>query len=200
LEVLCAIGSEVLGFWDEKRATQGRRFGLPVFGKLPEQHIEGGNPIALAVGDNYQRQQLLERLERKGASDVNFPSIAHPSASVSRFAKIGCGTVILQGACVGPSVDIGRFAVVATAAVLTHDAKMEDYSFLAANAVIGAATLGARSFVGTGTVVNPGSVVGVDTVVGAQSFVRGRLGDSVVAHGIPAQERRTRLPGETYLG
>ena len=198
-EVLAALGATILGFQDSGQDPAPEHLGMPVFRDFPPGHIEGGNPIALAVGDNRQREQLSLELVARGASDVNFPAIAHPSASISQFARIAHGTVVLQGACVGAAAVVGRFCVVATAAVLTHDAVMDDYSFLATSAVLGAASLGPRSFVGAGALVSPGARVGADSVVGAQSHVRGELGDLVVAYGNPAVARRTRRVGEPHL-
>ena len=198
-EVLAAAGETILAFVDEARVHEGQRFGFEIMPDLPPGHLDDGCPIALAVGDNFQRQQLSENLKQRGATEENFPAIAHPSASVSRFARIECGAVILQGAQVGPAANVGRFCVVATGASLTHDAVMADYSFVSTNAVLGAATLGERSFVGFGSVVNAGSRVGDDVVIGAQSFVRGEIEDCVVAHGSPAQVSRRRSVGEAYL-
>lgn len=199
-EVLAAAGAPILAFVDEARVNEGQRLGIDILADLPPNHLEDGNPVALAVGDNCQREQLSENLKQRGATEANFPAIAHPSASVSRFAKVEHGTVLLQGARVGPAATVGRFCVVATGAVVAHDAVMADYSFISANTVLGAATLGKRSFVGMGAVVKPGCRVGDDVVIGAQSFVGGDIERCVVAHGSPARVSRRRSAGEAYLG
>lgn len=198
-EVLAAHGSTIDCFVDAARVEQRQRFGIEIRKELPDGHLGQERPVALAVGDNAQRQRLWEELSGRGASDLNFPAVAHPSASVSQFAALETGAVVLQGACVGPAARVGRFAVVATGVVLTHDAQMDDFSFAAAGAVVGAAFVGERSFVGMGAIVSPASVVGADVIIGAQSYVRGELPDRVVARGIPAQPSRKREVGEPYL-
>lgn len=198
-EVLAAQGATIDCFVDERRVDQQQRFGIDIRPHLPAGHLANGFPVALAVGDNLQRQRLWEELVGQGASERNFPAIAHPSASISRFATIEQGAVFLQGACVGAAAEVGRFAVVATGAVLTHDAQMADFSFAASGSVVGAASVGVRSFVGMGAVVSPASRVGSDVVIASKAFVRGELADRVVAVGAPAKPTRTREVGEPYL-
>lgn len=198
-EVLHALDATILGFVDARRVDEGHRLGIEILATLPAGHLQQGNPVALAVGDNFQRQVLSRAMQGQGAQARNFPPIAHPSASVSRFAEIDHGTVILQGASVGAAAQVGQFCAVATGAVLTHDAVMKDYSFVSSNAVLGAAMLGERAFVGMGAVVGPGSMVGDDSVIGARSLVRGQVRSQVVAYGVPATEIRERSVGEAYL-
>lgn len=199
-EVLVASGAEIEAFVDEGKVGEGSRLGIPILGKIPDDYISAGRPLALGVGDNRQRQQLFDSLVTTyGAKRTQFPSVAHPSASVSHFASVGIGTFAFQGAVVGPGAKIGNFCVLATGATATHDAVMGDYSFLAVHAVLGAASFGERSFLGLGSVVHQGCEIGHDVVIGAQSFVRTDLPSGVVAHGIPAEVRRSRSLGEPYL-
>lgn len=199
-EVLVACGAEIAAFVDRSPTAPTTHLGFPVVSELAQEHIDRRWPIALGVGDNFQRQALREELGRRGATDANFPAMAHPTASVSSFARIGAGTFLFQGANLGPGATVGRYCVLASGATATHHSTMADYSFVAVHGVLGAAVLGERSFVGLGAVVQQGCTIGHDVVVGAQSFVRDNLADNVVAYGTPARARRHRVPGEPYLG
>lgn len=198
-EVLCASGATIAGFVDDAKETPPIALDVPVLSEVPQGHIDRGWPIAVAIGDNFQREVVQRRLAERGATDACYPSVAHPSANVSRFAKLGAGSFFFQGANVGPGAQIGRFCVLATGATATHHAVMADFSFLAVHAVLGAASLGERSFVGLGAVVHQGCSIGADVVVGAQSYVRGDLPEGTVAHGVPAHVQRSRYKGEPYL-
>jgi sugar O-acyltransferase (sialic acid O-acetyltransferase NeuD family) len=199
-EVLDSVGAEILGFVDPSPVAPSMHMGLPVQAELPRDHLDRGRPIALGVGDNYGRYALHQSLIQQGATDAHFPAVAHRDSSVSSFATLGPGSFVFQGANVGPEARIGRFCVLATGATATHHSVMADYSFVAVRAVLGASSLGERSFVGLGAVVHQGITIGSDVVVGAQSFVRDDIENQAVAHGVPAQVRRTRAVDEPYLG
>lgn len=198
-EVLVSVGAEIRGFVDHATTAPASYLGFEVMADVPQRHLENGWPVALGVGDNFQRARLHESLLRRGATDAHFPAVAHRDSSVSPFASLGPGTFIFQGANVGPVARTGRFCVVATGATATHHAEMADYAFLAVRAVLGAASLGKRSFLGVGAVVQPRCTVGADVVIGAQSLVLGDVPDRTVAYGVPASVRRSREVGEPYL-
>ena len=141
-EALNASGAFVQAFVDPNRRVERTRLGIPIQSEAPSEHIERGNPIAIAIGDNSQRERVSRSLYERGATARNFPAICHPSASVSTLASLREGAVILQGASVGPGSVIGRFCVVATAAVVARDGRMADFSFVSANTVLGASLLG----------------------------------------------------------
>ena len=170
-EVIDALGWRIRCFVDPGRVAERQRLGIDILPEIPEGHLAQGLPVALGVGHNFQRQQLADQLVTQGAKPENFPVLVHPSASVSGFAQLDYGTVLLQGAKVGSAATVGRFCVVATGAVAAHDAKMRDFSFISINAVLGASELGERT-----------------------------VESCSVAVGVPARVVRKRAVGEAYLG
>ncbi len=198
-EVLVSLGAEILGFVDTSPVAPSTHLGFPVISDLPQEHLERGRPLALGVGDNFQRYRLHLSLLQRGATDAHFPAVAHGDSSVSSFATLGPGTFVFQGANVGPEARIGRFCVLSTGATATHHSTMADYSFLAVGSALGASRLGERSFIGLGGVVHQGVSIGADVVVGAQSYVRDNIPEGTFAYGVPARVQRSRRVGESYL-
>lgn len=199
-EVIVASGATIAGFVDAVKEQPPIDLDVPVLREAPGEHIASGRPFALAVGDNYQRYGLRANYLRRGLTDDYFPALIHPDASVSSFATLEPGAIVLQGANVGPGARIGSFSVVATGASAVHHAVMEDFSFVGPGAVLGAAVLGHRSFLGLAAVVHQGCTVGSDVVIGAQSYVRDDIPDATLAVGVPARVVRAREAGEPYLG
>jgi serine acetyltransferase len=58
-----------------------------------------------------------------------------------------------------------------------------------------AVSIGAGTWLGTGTVILPGSVIGRNVVVAAGSVVRGKVPDLCVVAGVPAKIVREYVPG-----
>ena len=90
---------------------------------LPERHLAGRGALVVADGDNSARERVAVRLRADrapSAADV-FPVPIHTSASVSRFAKLGAGTVVLQGAVVGSAAQIGSSCILNPRSSVDHD-------------------------------------------------------------------------------
>lgn len=126
--------------------------------------------LVLGVGgvtpeDLRRRLALLDRyLERRFSA----PPIVHPSAVVSRRARLAAGAIVLAGAVLQPDARIGRGALVNTRAVVEHDAVVGEGAHIAPGAVVlGGADIGACCMIGAGAVVLPGATVPALTTVAA---------------------------------
>ena len=173
--------------------------GVPILPSVPDSFVSNGGVFAVAIGDNSERQRVAtEWLER--VDGASFPRLVHSSASVSRFASMAEGSVVMQGAIVGSAARIGRFSIVNTGASIDHDCLLLDFASLAPRAVTGGqVTVGTRSAVSIGAVVKHGVTIGEDAVVGANSYVNRDVPNLVVAYGSPAKVVRTRLSSDPYL-
>ncbi len=170
-------------------------FGLPVLGTddaLPRLRHQGVEAAAIAIGDNAARAELGALAQRHG---FTLPSLMHPAAIVSTFARIAEGAVVMAGASVGPDARLGRLVVVNTRAVVEHDCAIGDAAHIAPCAALGGKVdVGALTLVGIGAAVRPGVRIGRGTIVGAGAAVVSDLDDGVVAMGTPARVRtRTGL-------
>ena len=97
-------------FMDDGQPVGAEICGIPVVGglaDLPELRKEYGL-LVVGIGNNRFRAQVYEKAKALGFA---FPNIVAPSAYISPYAKLGCGCVVLQNACVqnGTSVGDGLF-------------------------------------------------------------------------------------------
>ena len=117
----------------------------------------------IAIGDNHARKR---EAENHGA--YSFPILIHPKASVSRYAKIGKGTVIMAGAVVQADAVIGDFCILNTLASADHDTRIGNFVHLAPGArLCGGVVVGEGSLVGVGVSLPPMSEVPEWTLVKA---------------------------------
>jgi sugar O-acyltransferase (sialic acid O-acetyltransferase NeuD family) len=196
-EVARSAGHRVLAFVDPRRAGASL-LGLPVV-ERPDALLAAGAGVVVAIGDNAARQREAESLRARFAG-IAFPVLVHASASVSGYALLGEGSVVMQHATVGSNARVGAFCIVNTAASIDHDAVMADGASIAPGAVTGGrVSIGPRAAVSIGAVVKHGVAIGADSVLGAHSYLHRDLPERCVAYGSPARVVRSRQPGEPYL-
>ena len=197
-DIATASGYRVLGFVDDTGS------GIPLMDLSATDfdlaaYAIGGGLLAIAIGDNSSRERVWNEAFPHASVD-QFPTLVHPSASISSRAQLGPGCVIHPGVVIGPLATIGAFCILNSSSVLEHECTIGDFASLAPGAIVGGRSrIGARSAVGLGAVIKHGVSVGGDTVVGANSYVHFDLDDRVVAFGSPARVMRAREPREPYL-
>jgi len=170
-----------------------------------EEECLGGHVLGVvAVGDNYKRMKIVEKVESmlSGRKHVfSWMTAVHSSCTVSKTAHIGKGSVLCAGCVLGRNARVGKHAVVNTKSIVEHDCKVEDFASLATAAVMGGTcVLGERAFLGIGSSVKHGIEIARDAVVGGGSFVNRNCEPLAVYCGTPAKLLRRRShEGDSYL-
>ena len=117
-----------------------------------------------------RRLQLMQKYKSSGAI---LPAVIHPSAIISKTAKIADGVQILAGAIVNGDATIGEGAVVNTGAVIEHDAVVGAGAHIAPRAVVlGGAQVGDLAYVGSNAVIIQNSTVAANNFIKALSVHR----------------------------
>ncbi len=183
----------ILGFYDDKPKP---KFPYPVLGKVEElKHTLG----IVAIGDNFQRFQVLEKI-KKQSPDFRQINAIHPSALIANKVKIGKGIIIDAGVIIGNFSEIHDNVLLLSGAVVEHENLIEEFASLAPGSITGGnVRIGKFSAVGLGAKIVRGITLGEHSVLGAGSLLLQNLGDFKVAYGCPAKEIRTRKKGEKYL-
>lgn len=194
---------QIVGLLDRHRQVGEQTLGYSVLGEEADLSAlilrHGGSGVLLAIGDNFIRSQVAERVQQR-CPELRFVTAIHPKANIAAVATVGEGSVVMAGASIGASARVGRFCIVNSQSSLDHDSAMEDFSSLAPGVVTGGnCRIGEGSALGIGTVLIHGIEIGSQSVIGAGSLVLRSIGSSVVAYGRPAEVVRLRRPGDKYL-
>lgn len=143
----------------------------------------GTDVVALGVGDNKPRQEVLARL-----GVYRLPSFIHPSATVSPSAVLSRGSIALAASVVNAGASIGRAVIVNSGAVVEHDCVIADCVHVSPGAVLaGGVRVGERTWIGAGATVIQGIRIGADVTVGAGAVVIRDVSDGAVVVGVPAR-------------
>lgn len=170
-DVARAAGFELLGVLTPNESPLDPEFTrLGDDGWLNEAPPDVGFHIAFAArAGQTDREQLFARLVSDRAL---LPALISPAAQVSRFARIGSGSLIVHCAIVNAGAEIGAGAIVNSGAIVEHGCLLGDHSHVAPGAIVtGEARIGRGCVVGAGAIVLPGISVADRTVIGAGAVV-----------------------------
>lgn len=185
-DIALACGMAIAGFIDDNPTNHGTAvLEWTVLGG--RDVIPAGAPVALAIGNNAVRATLLTLARERGWT---LPALVHPTATISRFARIGEGTVVMPHVVVNARTSIGCACILNTACSVDHDCVLGDAVHLAPGVrLAGTVQVGHDSFVGIGSCVHPGKRLGARVTIGAGSVVVRDIPDEVLAYGVPARVR-----------
>lgn len=185
-------GYEVAGLYhynDER--TGDIDHGFKIIGSFEDLFSKkelSGELFLLTMGDSKIRAELMEKLIRAGGV---VPSLIHPTAVISRFARISeagvyigafshiqadtvveQGTVILSGVNVSHTNTIGKYCFIAGGATIGAYTTMEDFVF------VGQGALSISAKVGT---------IGQCAYIGARALLTKSVEAYCVVSGCPAK-------------
>lgn len=153
-----------ISFLDDRDDIE-RINNFEVVGKLNDfaNLVEKYDYAFVAIGNNEKRVDLINRLIITG---FIVPVITHPGAYVSKYSKLGMGSVILPGAVVNTNSNIGKGCIVNINSCVDHDCDIGDGVHISSGAVIRSMSkIGMFSFIGAGACVRAGSSLDVKSIL-----------------------------------
>lgn len=159
----------------------------PVLGNTADLLASVGefSGVAVAIGNNAIRLEKLNLLRNQG---VVLPAIIHPNSVVSRYAKIGDGSVVCAGVIVNADAQVGVGAILNTGCSIDHDCVLAEAVHISPGArLAGGTKVDACAWVGIGAVVRQLITIGADSVVGAGAAVVKDVPEGATVVGVPAQ-------------
>lgn len=190
-----ACGYTIVGLYHYNDSRTGEvDHGFNIMGSFDELFNQGdlrGMNFLLTMGDNKIRTELTDKIISLGG---NVPTLIHPMAIISRFAKISSiGVYISPFTYVQADSSIGRNTVLLSHVNISHTTTIGNSCFIAGGATIGAYTMvGDFVFVGQGALSISGKVkhIGSEAYIGARCLITHDVPTKVIFSGIPGKVLR----------
>lgn len=115
------------------------------------------------------RKEMYSNLLNLG---YKVPTLISKQAIVSSRAKIGAGSIVMNGAILNADCKVGNNAIINSAALKEHDIVVGDGSHVSTRVTInGSSKIGHGTFIGSGTTIRNGIEIGENSFVGMGSVI-----------------------------
>lgn len=186
---------ECVGFLDDRESLWGTLLhDVPILGPLQSAKDYSDCMFANGIGSPFNFWKKREILAKTGLNDERFATIVHPTASVSKMATLGPGTVVFQNVTITSNVRVGKQVIVLPNTIISHDDMVGDYTCFAGGVCVsGGVTIGSSCYLGTNSTVIGNVSIGDECLIGMGSVVLNHVAANSVMVGNPARLlRRTR--------
>lgn len=187
IDVAESAGYTILGILDRNLPEGTTVLGYPVLGNDDKitPYIDKAE-FLVTVGQiktSAIRVRLNKMVEDAGGK---LATIIAATAHVSKYAKIGKGTVVMHKAVVNSDALVGKGCIINTFANIEHDARVGDFCHISTGSMVnGEASIGEGTFVGSQSVVNQCVVICKDVVIASGTVVHKNITEPGIYAGNP---------------
>lgn len=173
---------EQIAFIDDGKKLDEKIHGVPVIGGIDiiKNLLSNEHDFVIAIANNKLRKKIVDTY------DINYVNIIHPTAVISKFAKIGIGNIILPNVSIDPETIVQNHVIINKNTSLGHNVKLEDFSQVSPGCQLGG-LVGEGTFIGLGATLLPNIKIGKYSTIGAGAVVTKDIPNNCTAIGIPAK-------------
>jgi UDP-perosamine 4-acetyltransferase len=181
----------ILGILDPDEKLWGKSMqDIPILGndeRLPECIKQGADSFIVGLGSigNFQERQRLYSYAL--SLELEPLPVIHPTATCSRWAKVGLGLQMLPRSIINAGAIIGDNVILNSGAIVEHDCVLGDHVHVATGAQLASGVrLGEGVHIGAGATVRQLISVGEGALVGCGAAVVKDVPPYTTVVGVPA--------------
>lgn len=156
----------------------------------PDNDLLQNKKVIIAIGDNSIRELIHHKIKNL----CEFETMQHHSAYVSRFTKVGEGTVIMPKVCINAEVEIGIHCIINTGCIIEHECVIEDFVHISPGASLaGNITVKKGAHIGLGANIIQGITIGENSVIGAGAVILKDVPANAIVVGNPGKILKIKI-------
>lgn len=168
--------------WEERgkdKIIMGKKV-LPMSYADPDKHR-----ITIGVADIALRQKSLTQLP----ANIEYITLIHPSVQISKWVKVGMGSIITAGCILTCDIEIGPFSQLNVNTTICHDNVIGDFFTTAPSVNInGNCRIESNVYFGCGSATKQGVNVCSNVIIGMGAMVINDITEPGTYIGIPARK------------
>lgn len=191
IDIAEACGYKIVGLYHYNGDRTGEYdHGYPILGSFEDLFHSNirGKMFLLSQGDMKIRAEVTNKITKLGGI---VPTLIHPTAIISRYAKVSEEGVVIGANCIVQADSVIKSnAVVWDMALVCHQTIIGNYCFVGPKALVGAhIVVNDFAFIGQDALLVSGKVgtMGANSLLGAGAVLTKALPSKVVAVGNPAR-------------
>ncbi len=138
------------------------------------------------IKDNTLRINLFNKIKNDGGE---FATIISPTAYISKYAKIGEGSIVMHGATINAEVNVGNNCIINTLSNIEHEVNVGNNTHISTGVMInGGCNIGMNVFIGSQSTISQSIQITDNCIIGSNSFVNRDLTHEGTYVGTPIKQ------------
>lgn len=166
---------KIVGILDRPELLDTKVLGYPVIGSDSDiENLAKKYDYALiTIGQIKSHSSRFKLYNLAIKAGFTLPSIISPTSHVSKYSKIGNGTIIMHNAVINTNTIIGNNCIINTKALIEHDCSISSHCHISTNATInGGVKIGPKCFVGSNATTKNNIIIKENSFIKAGSIVK----------------------------
>jgi sugar O-acyltransferase (sialic acid O-acetyltransferase NeuD family) len=169
----------IIDHYIDKDPSKKQLLGYTVIHDIPKKEIE----LTISIGNNAIRKKIAEQNPL-----LNYITLIHPKAIISKRSEIAEGTVIMPGVTINSETKIGKHCIINTNSSIDHDCIIESYAHISPGvSLAGNVSVGEGTHIGIGASVIQGVKIGKWCMIGAGAVIIKDIPDGATVVGNPGR-------------
>jgi len=180
---------EIVGIIEQEERIGESILGYKVIGcdddleKFREQYLY----VHISIGDLKIRKKLIKKVKEL---KFELPIILANSAIISKYSKIGNGTIIMHHSVLNSDSKIGSNCIINTKALIEHDGLIGNNCHISTGAIVnGSSIIGNDCFIGSHATVNDKLTIVDECIIGSGTTIYKSIEEKGVYYGNPIKKK-----------
>ena len=164
---------KIIGIVEKSKSKTVNDLKIPIIYQNNLKYNIKNQQAHISIG-NFKLQELRKKLFNN-LTNKKFvlPHLISKNSYVSKTAKIGEGTIVMNGCVINSNVKIGKNCIINTGSIIEHDVIINNHCIISPGVIInGSVSIGELSFLGAGCVIVDGLNLPKNSFIKANKLIK----------------------------